>query len=230
MRMRLRHRPAVTVIILLAAIGVACGGSEPASTLGPKPSPASSPAIAPTPVAHSTSAPTPTGALSPNPNLVPTPTVAPVPRVAPTATATPVPVETRTPEPPATATPTPVPTETRTPEPPATATPMPMRQRPCRYPLPRPPPNPGRSPHRWDVHALTSGMSRSRRPRWTSTPFSTLGPWAPSQEATRLPRAICIFTPGFRGRNLLLLMPRGRTLLLTRSQRPPTVTLLVSTR
>ena len=115
MRMRLRHRPAVTVIILLAAIGVACGGSEPASTLGPKPSPASSPAIAPTPVAHSTS--------------------------APTATATPVPVETRTPEPPATATPTPVPTETRTPEPPATATPMPMPP-PTATPKPGPQPPP----------------------------------------------------------------------------------------
>ena len=86
MEMALRHRLVVIIIILLAAIGVACGGSEPASTQEPNISPTFSPTIAPTSAAQPTSSPTRTGAPSPTPIPVPTPTVTPVPKVAPTAT------------------------------------------------------------------------------------------------------------------------------------------------
>ena len=101
----------VTVVILLAAIGVACGGSEPASTLTPNPLSTFSSTTVPTSAAHPTSAPTPTSAPSPTPILVPTPTVMPqpnatqVPTPSPIATSTQVPTETPTPTPVPTATP-----------------------------------------------------------------------------------------------------------------------------
>ena len=97
--MALRHRLVVTGIILLAAIDVACGGSELTSTLKPNPLPTFLPPLAPTSAAHPTSAPTRKGAPGPTPILDPTPNLALVLKGAPTATATPTstPVPTATP-------------------------------------------------------------------------------------------------------------------------------------